>query len=142
MFHMLWLGPLPGTVSTSIALTMDAWLATQRLQDGHQLVFWYDQLPTMLADRYTNYTDFIQFRHFDPETESAGTCLTSMREFTDEAYRDEVKMAAQTKSDLVRVLLLEKYGGVWLDTDSIPMRDLTPLFRMGSFSPAVSSRFA
>ena len=135
---MLWLGSLDTKLSDSIALTMDAWLATQRLQDGHQLIFWYDELPSMLVDRYTKYADFVQFRPFDAAGEAAGTCLASMREYTDEAYRNEVEMATQTKSDLVRVLLLEKYGGVWLDTDSIPMRDFTPILRIGSFSPAVS----
>jgi len=60
-----------------------------------------------------------------------------MREFNDEAYQAEIELPATTRSDLVRVLLLKKYGGVWLDTDSIPMRDMTPLFRVGPFSPSL-----
>jgi len=135
-FHMLWLGSMSYEMTRSISLTIDAWLATQRLQDGHQLYFWYDQDPTQLIERFANYTEFVQFRPFDHSTEAAGTCLASMREFNDEAYQKEIELPTVSRSDLVRVLLLKKYGGVWLDTDSIPMRDLTPLFRAGPFSPS------
>jgi WD repeat and SOF domain-containing protein 1 len=33
----------------------------------------------------------------------------------------------QTKSDLLRLLLLHKFGGVWVDTDTILLRDLRPI---------------
>lgn len=38
-----------------------------------------------------------------------------MREWTDPEYAKEVGVPITTKSDLVRLLLLKKYGGVWLD---------------------------
>ncbi|SPO01736.1 related to glycosyl transferase [Cephalotrichum gorgonifer] len=35
------------------------------------------------------------------------------------------------KSDFVRVAALEEYGGMYLDMDAIPLRDLRPLLEMG-----------
>jgi mannosyltransferase OCH1-like enzyme len=58
-----------------------------------------------------------------------------MREWTDEEYRKEIHMPIQTRSDLIRLLLLSKYGGMWLDADSIPLRDFTPLIRAGPVAP-------
>ena len=40
-------------------------------------------------------------------------------------------------SDHVRVILLARYGGVWLDSDAFLVRDLTPLLRTGPFVGSV-----
>jgi mannosyltransferase OCH1-like enzyme len=59
-----------------------------------------------------------------------------MREWMDPDYRKELKMPISTRSDLIRLLLLSKYGGIWLDADSIPLRDMTPLIRAGPVAPS------
>lgn len=62
-----------------------------------------------------------------------------MREWTDPEYREELKMPVSTRSDLIRLLLLSKFGGIWLDADSVPLRDFTPLVRGGPVAPSYGS---
>jgi hypothetical protein len=69
--------------------------------------------------RYTSpsspYSPYVSVKRFDEAREAKGSCLESMREWTDPEYAKEVGVPITTKSDLVRLLLLKKYGGVWLD---------------------------
>ena len=37
------------------------------------------------------------------------------------------KIPLQSKSDLLRLLLLWKYGGAWIDTDTVLLRDIHPV---------------
>jgi mannosyltransferase OCH1-like enzyme len=60
----------------------------------------------------------------------------TMPEWSDPAYQKEVNLPIETRSDLIRLLLLSKYGGIWLDADSIPLRDFTPLVRVGAVVPS------
>lgn len=62
-----------------------------------------------------------------------------MREWNDHEYRKELDMPVSTRSDLIRLLLLSKYGGIWLDADSVPLRDFTPLVRAGPVAPSYGS---
>ncbi|GAA6023780.1 hypothetical protein JCM11491_006863 [Sporobolomyces phaffii] len=130
--HLFWAGKWrPG----SHGLTIDAWLATQPFETS-SLIWWYegDGPSREFADKYTGpdspYRHVVSFRKFD-ESLADGTCLAHMREWTDAAYRDEIKMPIATRSDLIRLLLLSKFGGIWLDADSVPLRDMTPLIRAG-----------
>lgn len=41
--------------------------------------------------------------------------------------QDINKLSLAHKSDYIRIVLLEKYGGIWLDADTIVMRNLTPI---------------
>ena len=38
------------------------------------------------------------------------------------------------RSDVVRYLLLARFGGVWLDSDQLLFRDIVPLMRTGPFT--------
>ncbi|KAJ3026830.1 hypothetical protein HDV00_011579 [Rhizophlyctis rosea] len=123
-------------------ITIDSWLATQRLSDGHKLVYWYTVDPGQkIRERYAAWTGagVLEFRVFDPATEAKGTCIEGMREWWDEAYQKEVGWRKVSASDLIRTLLLSKYGGIWLDTDDIVLRDLTPLIRAGPMVPQIRS---
>lgn len=105
--HMYWAGPWRKFQLVSI----DAWLATQALSDGHRLVYWYTVDPGKdIRQRYDVWTraGVVEFREFNMTEESKGTCLTEMREWTDDEYRKSVGMKMVTLSDLVRVLILAK----------------------------------
>ncbi len=39
------------------------------------------------------------------------------------------KLSIPQKTDYIRYLLLYKYGGIWLDTDIIVVKDLTPIYK-------------
>ncbi|GAA5997588.1 hypothetical protein JCM5350_000821 [Sporobolomyces pararoseus] len=135
--HLFWAGKWR---DASHALTLDAWLATQPF-DTSSLIWWYEGSgpSESFRKKYTGadspYRNVVSFRKFD-ESLAEGTCLTGMREWTDAEYRKEINLPIPSRSDLIRLLLLSKFGGIWLDADSVPLRDLTPLVRAG---PAVAS---
>jgi hypothetical protein len=130
--HLFWAGDWR---PASHGLTLDAWLATQPFETS-SLIWWYegDGPSAEFVDKYTGptspYRNVVSFRKFE-ESLADGTCLTGMREWTDEEYRKEINMPISTRSDLIRLLLLSKFGGIWLDADSVPLRDFTPLIRAG-----------
>ncbi|BGP12157.1 hypothetical protein JCM10213_004722 [Rhodosporidiobolus nylandii] len=138
IFHAFWSGPWR---KPSHWLITDAWLATQRLSDGHRLVWWYqgDGPDAAFLERYTSpsspYARYVEVRRFDDAVEPQGSCLMNMPEWRDPEYAASLEMPIQSKSDLVRLLLLSKYGGAWLDADTIPLRDMTPFLRIGPSSP-------
>jgi len=125
IFHTYWRGPW----SDFLEWPLEAFLATQRLGDGHHMILWYegsDGPPQSTLNWLQPYARYVEIRKIDLAQESKGTCLEHKPEWTGENF---IGIAAF--SDLVRVLLLAKYGGVWMDTDIIMLRDMTPLFRMG-----------
>ena len=132
IFHLYWHGPW----RPQNDFTIEAFLATQRLGDGHRIIFWHDDggPPESTRKYFQIYSDYVEFREVDIFAESHGTCLELMREWSDVHYRDAMNMPIQTLSDIFRVLILARFGGIWMDADLILLRDLTSVIRMG---PAV-----
>lgn len=139
-FHVYWRGDW----RPFNALVIEAWLATQRLVDGHKLIYWYEDSQPYSQDleRFATgeYGKYVEFRALDRLKEAEGTCMAEMREWIDAEYQKEINLGVTTQSDLLRNLLLSKYGGIWIDADTLPMRDLTPLIRSGPAACGVSSR--
>lgn len=131
IFHQYWKGPWRQFQE----ITIESFLATQRLGDGHKLIYWYEEggPPEGVRKRFTEgeYAKYVEFREFDHEKEGAGYCVEGMPEWYNQEYQDELEMPESTRSDIIRYVLLKRYGGVWLDADTIPMRDLTPMIRSG-----------
>lgn len=111
IFHQFWNGEWRKFQEFAI----EAWLATQRLGDGHKLWYWYENggPSDEVRERFTTgeYGKYVEFKEFDRQKEAAGYCVESMREYYDEEYRESLELGMQTFSDLVRNLLLAKYGG-------------------------------
>lgn len=97
------------------------------------MVYWYNDggPPDSVRRRFQPFSDFIEFRELDATKEAVGTCVADMPEWNSPAYRETNDMKLVALSDIIRNLLLSKYGGVWLDADTIPLRDLTPMIRSG-----------
>lgn len=129
IFHLYWRGPW----RTQNDFAIEAFLATQRLRDGHRIIFWYHDggPPSSTREYLRQYSNYVEFREADLYAESQGTCLTQKLEWTDASYQESVDMPVQALSDMFRTLLLAKYGGIWIDADIILLRDLTSLIRMG-----------
>ncbi|BFZ64130.1 hypothetical protein YB2330_005269 [Saitoella coloradoensis] len=135
VFHAYW----AGSWRPFHEVMIDSFLATQRLGDGHKMIYWYigpgpsDKTRQKYAEGVGK--GCVEFREFVAEKEAKGTCLAQMPEWSDAKYREEVKMPVESYSDLVRTLLLAKYGGVWVDSDTLLLHDLTPLIRTGPNAP-------
>jgi|TARA_R110002012_G_scaffold291773_1_gene486422 hypothetical protein len=100
-------------------MSIKSYLATQNL-DKTELMIWsdYDITDNPLIQPYKH---LVTFKIYDPEEEAIGTPL----EGNPKLKMKDPKYYLQ--SDLARILLLYKYGGVWYDMDVILLRDFKPL---------------
>jgi hypothetical protein len=97
-----------------------SYLATQNLEKT-KLILWsdYDISDNELIAPYKKY---IELRVYDAFKEAKGTPL--------EAEHDKLRAADEKhylQSDLFRLLILYKYGGVWADMDIVFLRDFKPI---------------
>ena len=100
-------------------MVIKSFLATQNLEHT-KLTVWsdYDISDNELIQPYKNY---VEFRVYDPIEEAKGTPLE------DHWYLNLKDPKYYLQSDLARMLLLWKYGGVWADMDIIFLRDFKPI---------------
>lgn len=144
-YHVMWRvdrAETPATGQLGRQLATDAFLATQRLRDGHRLIWWYpsnSSAPPFLPgdafhSRYlvpeSPFFDFVEARPLDVDELAGGTCARTLVEGS---------LGAKTRAELERTLVLARYGGVWLDEASLLVRDLTPLIRTGPLVPSLVS---
>jgi hypothetical protein len=99
---------------------IESFLATQNLEKC-KLIVWSDY---DISDnpRIQSYKDLLDLRVYDPVKESIGTPLEnhlSILQAKDSKY--------YLQSDLLRILVLYKYGGVWFDMDVLLLRDFLPI---------------
>tara|TARA_R110002020_G_scaffold81401_6_gene202300 strand:- start:65 stop:970 length:906 start_codon:yes stop_codon:yes gene_type:complete len=92
-----------------------SFLATQHLEKT-QLIVWsdYDINDNPLIQPYKKYLDL---RVWDAKKEAENTPLEG------KSHLDAVDGKYWLQSDLLRILVLYKYGGVWVDTDVIFLKD-------------------
>ena len=84
---------------------------------------------TRRNDRYTKLGGgAIEFRVANLTALAQGSCLAGK---TDQWRMKGNKIPLQSKSDLLRLLLLWKYGGAWIDTDTVLLRDIRPIIVWG-----------
>ena len=96
-----------------------SFLATQNLEKT-KLIVWsdYDINDNPLIQPYREYLDLRVWR---PGVEAHGTPLQNMKHVL---ARDSKHWL---QSDLLRILVLYKYGGVWADMDVVFIRDFKPI---------------
>ena len=97
-----------------------SFLATQNL-DHTSLIIWSDY---SIEDNelIQPYKDYLDLRVYNAREEAVGTPMEhehSMLDASDSKY--------YLKSDLFRLMMLHKYGGVWADMDIIFLRDFKPI---------------
>lgn len=100
-------------------MAIKSYLATQNLEKT-ELIVWsdYDISDNPLIQPYKKY---VTFNVYNPELEAVGTPLKKNKKLK---MRDPLYYL---QSDLARILLLYKYGGVWYDMDVILLRDFKPI---------------
>lgn len=105
--------------TTKELMVIKSYLATQNL-DKTEMIVWsdYDISDNKLIQPYKNH---VTFKVYDPEVEAVGTPLEGniKLKMKDRKY--------YLQSDLARILLLYKYGGVWCDMDVVLLRDFKPI---------------
>lgn len=139
IFHVYW----NGEFRPHNDMIIEAFLATQRLGDGHRLYYWYkgDGPSDETRKKFEKYSEYFEYRELDFDKEGDGWCVKDMPEWNNVTYLVENDMFVQSESDILRNFLLGKYGGIWLDEDTIPIRDMTPMIRCGPSAAGVSRSF-
>ena len=120
-YHMYWYG----IFSSKQAFAIKSFLATQDLESS-ELWLWLD-----IENGHTGHQDnpllqpfmnHIQVNCFDPKTESLNTPLENMSNlFTG--------VSPASRSDFSRHVILYNYGGVYVDMDTMFLRDMNSLLR-------------
>lgn len=111
-----------------VQLMVKAWALTQDLRRS-KLIIW---LPSAEVDKHTGNSmltsldPHVSLKAFDYQKEIAGTPLELSAHFNNQTKilegMDDMRLTSF--SDIIRLVLLHNYGGVWLDSDAVPLRDL------------------
>lgn len=81
-------------------------------------MYWQGELPDLVAKCITT----IQDKHPDYNVYILND--ENIKEFCDEDYYTFKNITSQQKADLIRLNLLYKFGGIWVDASTILLRDL------------------
>lgn len=102
------------------ALCIKSYLATQDLEHT-KLILWSD-VDLSNNKLIAPFRHLIELRVYDPVEESKGTVMEGKTQFLN--AKDEKHYL---QSDLMRILVCYKYGGVFIDMDIVLLRDFGPL---------------
>jgi hypothetical protein len=121
-FHTFWAYGYSDVVPNLIK----SFLLSQDLSFS-KLIVWSN--VTLTDDRITYFAKYfpkyVEFRIFNLNEYTNGTCLHGMPKF----YK-YIAHGLGVYSDAVRILLLHRHGGFWIDADSLLMKDVTPLIHV------------
>lgn len=112
-----------------LQMLLRSWLITQDLRRSRYQL-WTAIRPEMsdtgapLPQWFRDYHPYVSLHFFNYSTEIVGTPLEHSRHFHSWEKITNTSMGITTLSDVVRNLLLHNYGGIWLDNDAVPLRDL------------------
>jgi hypothetical protein len=116
---------------------IDSFLMTQDLSQS-KLFFWFLDGPvnksSSFVQKYQGRHDAVEFREVKLAEFAKGTTMEGRVDILEMNW-STVKKGPRWKANMFRVLALHKYGGVWVDTDSVLLRDLRPMFEFaGEFA--------
>jgi hypothetical protein len=124
-YHVAWTGPY-AHVREDLDGLVDSWLTTQDLARS-RFTFWLIETDPDPTDPFQNkYKDLIEFKRAEMSGMAVGTALEGRSDFLELDWTT-VKKGPRWRANLFRILILHKYGGLWVDTDSLFLRDLRPL---------------
>jgi hypothetical protein len=116
LFHVYWYG----SISRKQLASINSYLKTQNLKTT-ELWVWLDSIyyndEILKIPKHSN----IKVISYDPTIESKGTLLNNK----DYIYN---KKFVKFRSDMARLIILYKYGGIYIDLDIFLLKDFTPLF--------------
>eukprot|EP00050_Salpingoeca_kvevrii_P017314 m.63991 g.63991 ORF g.63991 m.63991 type:complete len:524 (-) comp7496_c0_seq2:83-1654(-) len=116
-----------------------SYLMTQDLEKT-RFNFWTDAATIASPDFakfmaiFEKHRKWVNFLVVDVARDAEGTCMEGKEHFIDPTVDD---LDARIYSDLIRILVLKHYGGLWVDIDMIIYRDVRPLIEyFGNFASA------
>jgi hypothetical protein len=121
---LYWIGD---NVNYKHSLVIKSFLTTQDLKHARLKIYSDKDLSKKeIFKPFLNYSS-IQFYIFDVYDEIKGTIFEDNFLYTNQIKNHEYNSAYE--SDFFRVLMLNKYGGFYIDFDVLILRDLSPLLK-------------
>ena len=114
--------------------TIKSYLATQDLKRT-KLILWCENLDDSNNPLLEPYKEHIWFKSYDVHKEAKGTPLEG------NAKLDVFQPLYYAQSDLFRILITYKYGGIWMDMDVVFINDFKPIldqefcYEWGGYQP-------
>lgn len=94
-------------------------------------MYWEDRIPSETRPEYLELCLESIKRHCGSDFEVTLLNETTVYEVLPDLRRDlHLRCSIPQKADIIRLFLLQKYGGIWLDADSIVFRSLYPFYQM------------
>lgn len=119
-----WIGD---NVNYKHSVVLKSFLATQDLKKAKLNIYSDKELAkNPVFDRYREF-ESIEFHVFDVEEEIKGTRYENEFRYVDDIKNHRFNAAFE--SDFFRILMLNKYGGFYIDFDILLLRDLSPLLK-------------
>jgi hypothetical protein len=148
--HTAWAGSIDNTLHNKSSVRgdfealLDSFLMTQDTRTA-KFIFWWmtPQVgpPDPLQIKYAAHSS-IEFRQADIKGMSVGTPLEGHDEILE--MGDHLEQSSKSKrprqlANMFRTLALHKMGGIWVDTDTLILRDMRPLLEYaGEFGTQLS----
>jgi len=112
-------------------LFIDSFLMTQNLTSSH-LIIWTQHpidMNTISSEnqRYFQIPKYITIKYFDPMVEFNGTCLMRKNEFWNTTLQIQQNIKSQSIHDIIRIGILYKYGGIWINSNHFFLKSFLPL---------------
>ena len=132
IIHTWWSGPLQKEM---IALPM-SYVVTQNRQTS-KFILWLEEIPQDLSI-LSPVLPYIEIRQLNKTVEMMEAGIWDW-------YKNQGKDLLSSPvptSDVIRTVLLHNYGGIWLDTDCIFLRDMSPLLLLPfDWAPRLGANF-
>lgn len=112
-------------------LSVKSFLMTQNLARAHMYIWVPDvskvDVANKTSDLFREFSDYVTVRRFDYADFIQGTPFKGDAFFGNGSLVKAHMPAPGSYSDIVRILVLNKYGGMWMDNDVVLYQDLTHL---------------
>ncbi|GBB91893.1 hypothetical protein RclHR1_19300003 [Rhizophagus clarus] len=124
LFHVFW----KGDISDKISLMIKSFLFTQPLQCSKLYIWLDDTTMTLEENPYSNSLlsfspKFIEFKNWNTDEQ-----LNHDPIYKGWEYIFNNKKRSVSFSDMVRFVILQRYGGIYVDADVLLLRDLSPFY--------------
>jgi len=123
-FYLYWIG---NNVNYKHYVVLKSFLATQNLEICKLIIYSDVKLENnIIFDEFKKFKNNIEFRIFDVYEETKNTLLENFN-YLSKIKNHELNPALE--SDFFRLLILNKYGGLYCDFDILFLRDMSPLLK-------------
>ena len=135
--HTAWVGPY-AHVREDLDALMYSYLTTQNTATS-TFTFWLLDRDPDPADEFVKLfsgagNGAIQFKRARMEDMAQGTAMEGKEQFLNLDW-STVKKGPRWRANIFRILILHRLGGVWVDTDTLMLRDMRPLIEFaGEFA--------